>query len=152
MLVHPIREVITRTHLGTLATGIEGALFSRVRKSDCGSGRGFGFVIGYKNFATGTGNLKRKRKSQSLGIEHESISKNLPRNHGKLQARVHHPQKHPTRKQSVNQYKNEREELRMITYIDIFKVNSKKRGLSKYNKGLSPTSLKDDSCWTEFSG
>ena len=31
LLVHPIREVITRTHLVTLATGIDGALFSRVR-------------------------------------------------------------------------------------------------------------------------
>ena len=71
LLVRPISKITTRTHLGTLAAGIDGALFSRVRKSDCGSGRGFGFVIEYKNFATGTGNLKRKRKSQSLGIEQE---------------------------------------------------------------------------------
>ena len=92
--------------------------------------------------------ILREKESQSLGIERESILKDLPKNHGTRQARVHHPQKHPTRKQSVNQHK--KREIRMITYLDIFEVNSKKGGLSIYNKGLSPISLKDDSCWTEF--
>ena len=46
--------------------------------------------------------------------------------------------------------KKERKELSMITYIDIFEVNSKRRGLLYMTKVLSPISLKDDSCWTEF--